>query len=155
MTGIDIDLSYYKRILCVETSADENPPLHLLRTRPLREITQMATSTSKTVRVAVTQAEPEWLDLPASVTKTCKLIAEAAAEKASLVAFPECWIVRIPKEDVPLPLPGVISTATPIETPPYTLLAPATSPQLTCKTARLPSMDLEPPRRLRTQHRLH
>jgi nitrilase len=53
-------------------------------------------ATPKTVRVAVTQAEPEWLDLAASVTKTCKLIEEAAAQKAQLVAFPECWIPGYP-----------------------------------------------------------
>jgi nitrilase len=53
-------------------------------------------STPKAVRVAVTQAEPEWLDLAASVTKTCKIIEEAAAQKAQLVAFPECWIPGYP-----------------------------------------------------------
>jgi nitrilase len=55
-----------------------------------------ASATPKTVRVAVTQAEPEWLDLAASVTKTNKLIAEAASNKAQLVAFPECWIPGYP-----------------------------------------------------------
>jgi nitrilase len=49
-----------------------------------------------TVRVAVTQAEPEWLDLPKCVTKTCKLIEEAAEGGAQLVAFPECWIPGYP-----------------------------------------------------------
>ena len=49
-----------------------------------------------TVRVAVTQAEPEWLDLSKSVTKTCKLIEEAAEGGAQLVAFPECWIPGYP-----------------------------------------------------------
>lgn len=50
----------------------------------------------ETVRVAVTQAEPEWLDLQASVKKTCKLI-EAAAEKGTqLISFPECWIPGYP-----------------------------------------------------------
>lgn len=53
------------------------------------------TSTS-TVRVAVTQAEPEWLDLDASVTKTCSLIEEAAGHGAKLVSFPECWIPGYP-----------------------------------------------------------
>ncbi|KAJ1326898.1 nitrilase [Microdochium nivale] len=48
------------------------------------------------VRVAVTQAEPAWLDLQAGVTKTCDLIREAAANKAQLVAFPECWIPGYP-----------------------------------------------------------
>jgi nitrilase len=48
------------------------------------------------LRVAVTQAEPEWLDLQASVEKTCSLIAEAASEGAQIVAFPECWIAGYP-----------------------------------------------------------
>jgi nitrilase len=51
---------------------------------------------SKTVRVAVTQAEPEWLDLDASVRKTCSLIGEAAGEGARLISFPECWIPGYP-----------------------------------------------------------
>lgn len=45
---------------------------------------------SKSVRVAVTQAEPEWLDLNASVGKTCRLIEEAASQGAKLISFPEC-----------------------------------------------------------------
>ncbi|KAJ5131801.1 Carbon-nitrogen hydrolase [Penicillium atrosanguineum] len=51
---------------------------------------------SDPVRVAVTQAEPAWLDLAAGVTKTCELIAEAAQNKAKLIAFPECWIPGYP-----------------------------------------------------------
>ncbi|PWY86639.1 carbon-nitrogen hydrolase [Aspergillus heteromorphus CBS 117.55] len=51
---------------------------------------------SKTVRVAVTQAEPAWLDLEEGVSKTCELIAEAARNKAVLIAFPECWIPGYP-----------------------------------------------------------
>ncbi|KAJ5882580.1 uncharacterized protein N7529_001252 [Penicillium soppii] len=52
--------------------------------------------TSKITRVAVTQAEPAWLDLAAGVTKTCKLISEAALHGAKLIAFPECWIPGYP-----------------------------------------------------------
>jgi predicted amidohydrolase len=48
------------------------------------------------IRVAVTQAEPEWLDLPGTVKKTVDLIAEAAAGGARLVAFPEVWITGYP-----------------------------------------------------------
>ena len=48
--------------------------------------------TSRNVRVAVTQAEPAWLDLAAGVKQTCELIKEAAQNKAELIAFPECWI---------------------------------------------------------------
>lgn len=47
-------------------------------------------STPKSVRVAVTQHEPVWLDLNGSVDKTIKLIAEAAEKGAALVAFLEC-----------------------------------------------------------------
>lgn len=48
------------------------------------------------VRVAVTQAEPVWLDLAGAVKKTCDLIQEAAQEGAQLIAFPECWIPGYP-----------------------------------------------------------
>ncbi|KAL0941686.1 aliphatic nitrilase [Colletotrichum truncatum] len=48
------------------------------------------------VKVACTQAEPAWLDLAASVAKTCKLITEAASNGAQLIAFPECWIPGYP-----------------------------------------------------------
>ncbi|CAK7205481.1 hypothetical protein SEUCBS139899_008256 [Sporothrix eucalyptigena] len=53
-------------------------------------------SASSTVRVAVTQAEPVWLDLAGSVSKAVKLIKEAAENKAQLVAFPECFIPGYP-----------------------------------------------------------
>ncbi|KAL3481071.1 carbon-nitrogen hydrolase [Aspergillus californicus] len=56
----------------------------------------MASKQPDTVRVAVTQAEPVWLDLDATVEKTCTLIAEAAANDAKLVSFPECWIPGYP-----------------------------------------------------------
>jgi nitrilase len=49
-----------------------------------------------TVRVAVTQAEPMWLDLEGAVEKTCKLIEEAASNGAAIVTFPECWIPGYP-----------------------------------------------------------
>lgn len=51
---------------------------------------------SSQVHVAVTQAEPVWLDLQGAVEKTCKLIREAAANKAQLIAFPECFIPGYP-----------------------------------------------------------
>lgn len=44
------------------------------------------------LKVAAVQAEPVWLDLQGTVKKTCALIAEAAANGAKLLAFPECWI---------------------------------------------------------------
>lgn len=49
-----------------------------------------------TIKVAVTQAEPEWLDLAGSVKKAVKLIAEAAAEDAKIIAFPELWLPGYP-----------------------------------------------------------
>jgi predicted amidohydrolase len=51
---------------------------------------------NKIVHVAVTQAEPAWLDLAAGVAKTCQLITEAAKNNAQLIAFPECWIPGYP-----------------------------------------------------------
>jgi nitrilase len=47
-------------------------------------------------RVAVVQAEPEWLNLPACVAKTISLIQDASRKGASLIAFPECWIPGYP-----------------------------------------------------------
>ncbi|MFD3925687.1 carbon-nitrogen hydrolase family protein [Streptomyces sp. NPDC058614] len=49
-----------------------------------------------TYRVAAVQAEPVWLDADATVEKTIGLIEDAAAEGASLVAFPETWIPGYP-----------------------------------------------------------
>lgn len=51
---------------------------------------------TSTVRVAITNHEPAWLDLQGSVKKTCTLIAEAAAGGAKLIAFPEVWIPGYP-----------------------------------------------------------
>ncbi|KAF7532285.1 hypothetical protein G7054_g8115 [Neopestalotiopsis clavispora] len=56
----------------------------------------MERSTKTSVKVAVTQAEPVWLDLDATVEKTCLLISEAAKNGAELIAFPECWIPGYP-----------------------------------------------------------
>ena len=49
-----------------------------------------------TVRVAVTQHEPVWLDLQGTVSKTCKIIDEASKAGAKLVAFPEVWVPGYP-----------------------------------------------------------
>ncbi|KAK6222288.1 Carbon-nitrogen hydrolase [Pestalotiopsis sp. IQ-011] len=48
------------------------------------------------VHVAVVQAEPVWLDLDATVEKTCALIHEASTNGAGIIAFPECWIPGYP-----------------------------------------------------------
>ncbi|OAA45976.1 Nitrilase/cyanide hydratase and apolipoprotein N-acyltransferase [Beauveria brongniartii RCEF 3172] len=55
-----------------------------------------SSSTSSKVIVAVTQAEPVWLDLDATVDKTCALITEAAKNGAKILAFPEAWIPGYP-----------------------------------------------------------
>ena len=56
----------------------------------------MGSSQLPTVRVAVAQAEPVWLDLEGSVSKTNHLIADAANGGAKLVSFPEVWIPGYP-----------------------------------------------------------
>ncbi|KAK1634565.1 carbon-nitrogen hydrolase [Colletotrichum phormii] len=48
------------------------------------------------VKVAVVQAEPCWFDVEAATQKTCDLIAEAGANSAKLIAFPELWIPGYP-----------------------------------------------------------
>lgn len=50
----------------------------------------------KPVKVACVQAAPVFLDLEATVDKTIKLINEASAKGAKLVAFPETWIPGYP-----------------------------------------------------------
>lgn len=51
---------------------------------------------SSSVRVAVAQFEPVWLDLQATVQKTCQLIRDAEENGARLVSFPECRIPGYP-----------------------------------------------------------
>lgn len=73
--------------------SDRNDDKHLIN--PLDTMRQ-DDSMPRTVRVAVTQAEPEWLDLEASVEKTCRLMREAASNGAQLISFPECWLPGYP-----------------------------------------------------------
>ncbi|MFQ5747647.1 MAG: carbon-nitrogen hydrolase family protein [Gemmatimonadota bacterium] len=51
---------------------------------------------SQPFRVAAVQASPVFLDLEATLEKSCGLIREAAAEGASLVAFPESYLAGYP-----------------------------------------------------------
>ena len=48
------------------------------------------------VRLAVVQAASVYMDTEKSIDKACALIAEAAANGAALVAFPEVWISGYP-----------------------------------------------------------
>ena len=59
-------------------------------------IEMAAGETKKMVRVAVTQLEPEWLDLQGTVVKTCRYIAEAARNGAQMIVFPEVFIPGYP-----------------------------------------------------------
>ncbi|MBI4241338.1 MAG: carbon-nitrogen hydrolase family protein [Candidatus Rokubacteria bacterium] len=47
-------------------------------------------------KVAVAHVAPVFLDLPATVDKTCSLIEEAARHDAQLVAFPEAYLPAFP-----------------------------------------------------------
>lgn len=51
---------------------------------------------NKPVTVACVQAAPLFMDLEGTVDKTIKLIEEAAAQGAELIAFPETWIPGYP-----------------------------------------------------------
>src|ERR1700724_211213 len=52
--------------------------------------------TNPKYKVAAVQAAPAFLDLDASVDKAVRLIDEAGAKGARLIAFPETWIPGYP-----------------------------------------------------------
>ena len=54
-------------------------------------------TTSPMVKVAVVQAAPVLFDREATVEKACRLTAEAAAEGAKLILFPEAFIPAYPR----------------------------------------------------------
>ncbi|MBN2581545.1 MAG: nitrilase, partial [Planctomycetes bacterium] len=49
------------------------------------------------VQVAVMQASPVMYDREATIEKACRLIAEAAAGGAQLIAFPEAYVAGYPR----------------------------------------------------------
>ncbi|KAB5535375.1 carbon-nitrogen hydrolase [Coniochaeta sp. 2T2.1] len=66
----------------------------------------MATS----IKVAVTQAEPVWLDLQASIKKAISLVHEAASNGAKIVAFSETWAPGYPAWCWARPVDPVLNT---------------------------------------------
>ncbi|GAB7356276.1 hypothetical protein MBLNU459_g7085t1 [Dothideomycetes sp. NU459] len=62
------------------------------------------------MRVAVSQHEPEWLDLQKSVEKACSIIEQAAQGGAKLVTFAEAFIPGYPAWIWTRPLDPVLST---------------------------------------------
>ena len=54
-------------------------------------------NTPKSVKVAVIQAAPVLFDREATVDKACRLAAEAQAEDARLMLFPEAFVPAYPR----------------------------------------------------------
>ncbi|OJJ52483.1 hypothetical protein ASPSYDRAFT_1169473 [Aspergillus sydowii CBS 593.65] len=61
------------------------------------------------VKAAVVQAEPEWLDLQASIRKTCRFIQDAANEGAQIIAFSELWVPGYPGWILSRPMDPVLN----------------------------------------------
>ncbi|KIW19181.1 hypothetical protein PV08_03475 [Exophiala spinifera] len=67
-------------------------------------------STPTTTRVAAAQYEPEWLDLQASVKKTCAIIDEAGKMGVKILGFSELFIPGYPAWVWDRPVDPVLST---------------------------------------------
>jgi predicted amidohydrolase len=55
-----------------------------------------STDSSATLRIAAAQYEPEWLDLKASVAKTCSIIEEAGKKGVKILGLSEAFIPGYP-----------------------------------------------------------
>ncbi|EXJ82737.1 hypothetical protein A1O3_06552 [Capronia epimyces CBS 606.96] len=69
-----------------------------------------STATPSTLRVAAAQYEPEWLDLQASVAKTCAIINKAGKQGVKILAFSELFIPGYPAWVWHRPVDPVLST---------------------------------------------
>jgi hypothetical protein len=67
-----------------------------VRINSLPFLSQPQETMATTIKVAVTQAEPIWLDLQASIKKAVSLVHEAASNGAKIVAFSETWAPGYP-----------------------------------------------------------
>ena len=56
----------------------------------------MGSTGSEHIRVAAAQYEPAWLDLQASVKKTCSIITQAAEKGVRVLGFSEVFIPGYP-----------------------------------------------------------
>jgi len=54
---------------------------------------------NETIKIAVAQISPAWMEREATVTRACEAIAEAAANRAHLIVFPEVWLAGYPYWD--------------------------------------------------------
>ncbi|HVO15466.1 MAG TPA: nitrilase-related carbon-nitrogen hydrolase, partial [Alphaproteobacteria bacterium] len=50
----------------------------------------------ESVKVAIAQVAPVFMDKDKSIDKACQVIKEAAAQGAELIVFPEVWLAGYP-----------------------------------------------------------